>query len=109
MKFIQKGKKSIYKASPKEEKSNTIVILIKLLETNKTANNLLGVFLSVLISFRLLSFELFAFLRSVLLREKNATSEPDIRADENNKKTINAIFNAIAEESVNKGRKIEFN
>ena len=97
MKFIKKGKKSIYKASPKEEKSSTIAILIKLLDTNKTANNLLGVFLSVLISFRLLSFELFAFLRSVLLREKNATSEPDIRAEGNNKKIINTIFNTIAE------------
>ena len=109
MKFIQKGKKSIYKASPNDEKSNTIVILIKLLDTNRTANNLLGIFLSSLISFKLLSFELFAFFRSVLLREKNATSEPDIRAEQNNKKIINTIFNATAEESVSKGRKIRFN
>lgn len=107
--MIQKGRNSKYKSLPKEEKSSTIEILIKLFDTSMTANNLLGAFLKLLISFKLLSFEVFAFLRSVLLKEKKATSEPEIRAEKNNKKTINTIFKTIAVWSENKRRKVRFN
>jgi hypothetical protein len=47
IKFAQKGREEKYIASPKEEKSNTIAIFIKLFETNKAANNLLGLFLKL--------------------------------------------------------------
>ena len=93
----------------KKKKAGSIAIFIKLLETKSTANNLLGLFLKSCIRRKLLFFELMAFLRSVLLREKKATSEPEIKEEQNNKKTINAIFSIIAEESENKVRKLRFN
>jgi hypothetical protein len=37
-----------------------------------------------------------AFLRSVVLSEKKATSEPDIKAEETRSKIISKIFKTIA-------------
>lgn len=72
-----------------------MAIFIKLLETRSTANNLLGLFLKLCIRRKLLFFELMAFLRSVLLSEKKATSEPDIKAEETRSKIISKIFKTI--------------
>lgn len=95
IKFIQKGKDSKYRTSPKEEKSKTMAMLMKLLETSKTANNLLGLFLKLCIRFRLLFFELIAFLRSVVESEKKATSEPEISAEDIKSKIMNTILKTI--------------
>ena len=73
-----------------------MAIFIKLLETKSTANNLLGLFLKSCIRRKLLFFELMAFLRSVVLSEKKATSEPDIKAEETRSKIISKIFKTIA-------------
>jgi len=72
-----------------------MAIFIKLLETRSTANNLLGLFLKSCIRRKLLFFELMAFLRSVVLSEKKATSEPDIKAEETRSKIISEIFKTI--------------
>ena len=108
IKFTQKGKDEKYIASPKEEKSNTIAIFIKLFETNKAANNLLGLFLRLQTSFKLLFLEVFAFLMSVLESEKKATSDPEIKAEKISSKIIKIILKANVYVSIKNSIVIRF-
>lgn len=99
------GNDKKYKVFPNEEKSNITEIFIKLLDTNKVANNLLGLFLNFLTNCKLLFLELKDFFKSVLLREKNANSDPEIKA-ENIIKTIIKTNLSISSKSYSKKNKI---
>ena len=77
-------------------------MFIKLLETSNVANNLLGLALKSAISLRLLAFELDIFFKSVLEREKNATSDPEISAEHINRTIINNILIISGYTSINK-------
>ena len=93
IKFAQNGIEEKYISSPKDEKSNTIAIFIKLFETNNAANNLLGFLRKSYIIFKLLFLDEFAFLISVLESEKKATSDPEIKAEKIKSNTIKLILN----------------
>jgi hypothetical protein len=91
-KFSQPGKVLKSNNLPKEANNNTIEILIKLLETSNVANNLLGLLLNKAIIFRFLILELDIFFKSVLEREKKATSDPEISAEHIKRIIINNIL-----------------
>ena len=63
-----------------------------MLETSNVASNLLGLLLKRAISFMFLILELDIFFKSVLEREKKATSDPEIRAEHNSRTIINNIL-----------------
>ena len=82
--------------SPNEEKSKTIAIFIKLFETKSTASNLRGLFLKLWIKCKLLLSDEIAFFKSVVVNEKKATSEPEIRAEHTNRIIISTTLKTIA-------------
>jgi hypothetical protein len=53
-------------------------------------------------SFKLLALEVDIFFKSVLEREKKATSDPEIRAEHINRTIINSILNKSGYISINK-------
>ena len=63
-----------------------------MLETSNVASNLLGLLLKRAISFIFLILELDIFFKSVLEREKKATSDPEIRAEHISRTIINTIL-----------------
>lgn len=73
-----------------------------MLETSNVANNLLGLLLKRAISFKFLMLELDIFFKSVLEREKKATSDPEIRAEHISRTVINDILIKSVYMSVNK-------
>lgn len=75
---------------------------MKLFETSNVASNLLGSLLKKDISFKFLALELDIFFRSVLEREKKATSDPEIRAEQIKRVIINNILIKSGYISINK-------
>ena len=75
---------------------------MKLFETSNVASNLLGSLLKKDISFKFLALELDIFFKSVLEREKNATSDPEISAEHINRTIINNILIISGYTSINK-------
>jgi hypothetical protein len=73
-----------------------------LLETSNVASNLLGSLLKRAISFIFLILELYIFFKSVLEREKKATSDPEIRAEHISRTIINTILIKSGYISINK-------
>ena len=102
IKFNQFGKKTKSNNWPKEAKSKTIEIFIKLLETSNVASNLLGLLLKRAMSFKFLTLELDIFFKSDLEREKKATSDPETRAEHIKRTIINNILIKSGYKSINK-------
>ena len=73
-----------------------------MLETSNVASNLLGSLLKRAISFIFLILELDIFFKSVLEREKKATSDPEIRAEHISRTIINNILIKSGYISINK-------
>ncbi len=73
-----------------------------MLETSNVASNLLGSLLKRAISFIFLILELDIFFKSVLEREKKATSDPEIRAEHISRTIINTILIKSGYISINK-------
>ena len=73
-----------------------------MLETSNVASNLLGLLLKRAISFIFLILELDIFFKSVLEREKKATSDPEIRAEHTSRTIINTILIKSGYISINK-------
>lgn len=73
-----------------------------MLETSNVASNLLGLLLKRAISFIFLILELDIFFKSVLEREKKATSDPEIRAEHISRTIINTILIKSGYISINK-------
>ena len=92
IKFSQEGIESKLNKFPIEESKRTIEMFMKLFDTNKTASNLLGLFLKVEMRFKALLFDLAAFFISVLESEKKATSEPEISAELKINNKVNTIL-----------------
>lgn len=77
---------SFKKKVPKEANNNTIKILIKLFAIKMVANNFLGFSKRPEMTSNCVEFVLESFSRSAFDREKNATSVPEINAEDINKK-----------------------
>ena len=75
---------------------------MKLFETSNVASNLLGSLLKKDMSFKFLELELDIFFKSVLEREKKATSDPEIRAEKIKRVIINNILIKSGYISINK-------
>ena len=80
--------KSLKKTSPKLAKSKTIKMLMALLATKTFAKSLLGLEINLVNFFAFPVSKLSNWSNSDFVREKNATSDPEINAEHINKPNV---------------------